>query len=270
MNCKKTSGFTLIELSIVLVIIGLLVGGVLVGKDLIDAAGVRAQIKQLESYKLALNDFKLKYDCLPGDCVSATALGLGGNGNGNGILEMNDISACWWITDNNYSEPDCSWNGEFPLFFQHLSAAQMVGEIFDGTWELGKGYPKLAINNSVGMIAAGGWGTSGIGTTPDYLSRDYGFPNANGYWLHLKVCNFTNHSSGALVGDADEDCGTLTPSQAYQIDTKIDDGKPLSGIFWGYTASYAAPPSDYCLNGGYTTYNLSTGITACEAAYRMN
>jgi prepilin-type N-terminal cleavage/methylation domain-containing protein len=43
-----SAGFTLIEISIVLVIIGLIVGGVLVGHDLIRAAGVRATISQVE------------------------------------------------------------------------------------------------------------------------------------------------------------------------------------------------------------------------------
>ena len=46
-------GFTLIELSIVLVIIGLIVGGILVGQDLINAAAIRAQIAQVEKYQTA-------------------------------------------------------------------------------------------------------------------------------------------------------------------------------------------------------------------------
>lgn len=48
LQMKNQSGFTLIELSIVLVIIGLIVGGVLVGRDLIKAAEVRAQVSQIE------------------------------------------------------------------------------------------------------------------------------------------------------------------------------------------------------------------------------
>jgi prepilin-type N-terminal cleavage/methylation domain-containing protein len=63
---KCRAGFTLIELSIVLVIIGLVVGGVLVGRDLICAAELRAQISQIEKYNTAVNTFYGKYGGLPG------------------------------------------------------------------------------------------------------------------------------------------------------------------------------------------------------------
>jgi prepilin-type N-terminal cleavage/methylation domain-containing protein len=49
----QKTGFTLIELSIVLVIIGLVVGGVLVGKDLIFAAQVRRAVSEAESFNTA-------------------------------------------------------------------------------------------------------------------------------------------------------------------------------------------------------------------------
>jgi prepilin-type N-terminal cleavage/methylation domain-containing protein len=85
-------GFTLIELSIVLVIIGLIVGGVLVGQDLIRAAAVRGQISQIEKYQTAVNTFRTKYDGLPGDLSNAANFGFQprgscpGQGDGNGVL----------------------------------------------------------------------------------------------------------------------------------------------------------------------------------------
>ena len=51
-------GFTLVEMSIVLVIIALLVAGVLVGQDMINAAAVRSQIAQIEKYNSAVNTFQ--------------------------------------------------------------------------------------------------------------------------------------------------------------------------------------------------------------------
>ena len=58
---KKRSGFTLIELAIVLVVIGLITGGILVGQDLIQAGQLRSVISQVEKYETAANSFKLKY-----------------------------------------------------------------------------------------------------------------------------------------------------------------------------------------------------------------
>src|SRR5262249_3826116 len=78
-----TKGFTLIELSIVLVIIGLIVGGVLVGQDMILSAQIRNAIKQVEQFNTATEAFKSKYNCLPGNCANATDYGFAVNGSGS-------------------------------------------------------------------------------------------------------------------------------------------------------------------------------------------
>jgi prepilin-type N-terminal cleavage/methylation domain-containing protein len=77
---SDNSGFTLIEMAIVIVIIGLLIGGVLVGRDMISAAEVRAQVLQIEKYNTAANVFREKYACLPGDCKNATNFGFKARG----------------------------------------------------------------------------------------------------------------------------------------------------------------------------------------------
>jgi prepilin-type N-terminal cleavage/methylation domain-containing protein len=95
------TGFTLIELSIVLVIIGLIVGGVLVGQDLINASHVLAQVAQITKYNTAVNTFQLKYGYLPGDIPASEVAPLGftaapvragiaGRGDGNGLIEGYD------------------------------------------------------------------------------------------------------------------------------------------------------------------------------------
>src|SRR5579884_171721 len=112
-------GFTLIEISIVLVIIGLIVGGVLVGQDLIRSAQVRATIAQIEKFNTAANTFKGKYGALPGDMAAATAAQLGfaargpraGEGDGNGVIEG--------LYDTNSAGTNCGvciGAGE-PMFF---------------------------------------------------------------------------------------------------------------------------------------------------------
>ena len=87
---KQQGGFTLIEIAIVLVIIGLLLGGVLKGQELITAARVRNIISNQDGVKAAYFGFLDRYRALPGDYAAANAVAnipgcaacLGGNANG--------------------------------------------------------------------------------------------------------------------------------------------------------------------------------------------
>ena len=84
----KQQGFTLIEIAIVLVIIGLLLGGVLKGQELITSARVRNLISQQEGVKAAYFGFLDRYRALPGD-YSAASTNINGavaNGNNNGQI----------------------------------------------------------------------------------------------------------------------------------------------------------------------------------------
>ncbi len=102
MQHHRQDGFTLLELSIVLVIIGLIVGGILVGRDLVDSAAIRSQVSQIQKFQTAVQTFKSKYNCLPGDCPDATSL-FGttdpkGNPiyNGDGDGQITDYNTNWY------------------------------------------------------------------------------------------------------------------------------------------------------------------------------
>lgn len=87
MNMKKQQGFTLVEIAIVLVIIGLLLGGVLGGQQLIASAKVKSQLQQVKELAAAINTYQDKYGALPGDDANATTntgVNTLTNGNGNG------------------------------------------------------------------------------------------------------------------------------------------------------------------------------------------
>ena len=88
---RKQSGFTLIEIAIVLVIIGLLLGGVLKGQELITIARVRNVISQQDGFKAAYFGFLDRYRALPGDYSQANPnianVAAGANGNNNGRIE---------------------------------------------------------------------------------------------------------------------------------------------------------------------------------------
>lgn len=96
-NPQKQQGFTLIEIAIVLVIIGLLLGGVLKGQELITSARVRNLVNQIDGTKAAFFGFQDRYRALPGDFTAATTQipNATQNGNGNGQIEGSESIALW-------------------------------------------------------------------------------------------------------------------------------------------------------------------------------
>lgn len=99
---KAQSGFTLVEIAIVLVIIGLLLGGVLKGQELINNARVKNVIDQGNGVKAAYFAFMDRYHAVPGDYSAATvnlpngAVGIV-NGGGNGQINTNGERGQAWL-----------------------------------------------------------------------------------------------------------------------------------------------------------------------------
>jgi prepilin-type N-terminal cleavage/methylation domain-containing protein len=88
---KKERGFTLVEIAIVLVIIGLLLGGILKGQEMITQAKIKNVIADMSGVSAAMYGYQDRYKALPGDDNKAgTASGrwgaAAGNGNGDGIV----------------------------------------------------------------------------------------------------------------------------------------------------------------------------------------
>lgn len=89
---KVQSGFTLVEIAIVLVIIGLLLGGVLKGQEMIENARIKSIVSDMRGVSAAFNSYMDRYHTIPGDETAAamTARGWVGTagGNGNGALAI--------------------------------------------------------------------------------------------------------------------------------------------------------------------------------------
>ena len=211
-------GFTLIELSIVLVIIGLIVGGVLVGQDLIRAAEVRATIAQIEKYNTAVNTFRGKYNALPGDLNAATATAFGfqargtapGMGDGNGLIEGTKAGAADGFVQG----------GETTTFWSDLSvgnpATPMNINLVDGAFS-------SAAPGTVAAIASTALGSY---FPPAKLGRgNFIYVYSTGGVNYYGMSNLTSISAAGAVTSG----VSVTAQQAYNIDKKMDDGFPTTG-----------------------------------------
>lgn len=100
---KQNRGFTLVELSIVIIIIGFLIAGVAAGQSLIKQAQLNSLIDDITEMNTAIHTFKMTYGYLPGDFPNATAYwpseacynfgSISCNGNGNGLIDYEDSFA---------------------------------------------------------------------------------------------------------------------------------------------------------------------------------
>jgi len=211
-------GFTLIEMSIVLVIIGLIVGGVLVGRDLIIAASARSQITQIEKYNQAVNVFRGKYNMLPGDIDATTAAAFGfaargtlqGQGDGNGVIEG------YWSGNNDNGVYE--YSGETLMFWVDLSKVGLISGNFNtASASVDPGA------NITGTFIANYLPTANIGRGNYVYVWSGGINGGNGI-------NYFGISAITQLGRGLPDSGaTISVRQAYNIDNKIDDGLPQSG-----------------------------------------
>jgi prepilin-type N-terminal cleavage/methylation domain-containing protein len=227
------SGFTLLEISIVLVIIGLLVGGILTGRDLIKAAELSATISQIQKYNTGVNTFRLKYGYLPGDIPDPQASSFGfqargtlaGQGDSNGFIEG---------YGSNVFGTDCGFyegTGEDAVFWVDLSTAGLIDGGFNtasshtllaatltatSTPSLSAYFPaaKLGQGNYV-YVWAGGYADSSAGNCNK--------GDGNNYF------GLSPFSSITTNGEPYATATSLSVQQAYSIDKKIDDGLPQSG-----------------------------------------
>ena len=256
------SGFTLVELSIVLVIIALIIGGVLVGRDLISAVGVRAQISQIEKYQTAVNTFRGKYGYLPGDIPDPVATEYGFAPRGIDQFGLNTLqgNGDWIIYGLGGYGWDCG--GETLMFWVDLSAAGLIEGGFNTANPI----------NCNGVLSQ---------NTNLYVpTAKIGQGNYITVWSDAcSICSSTGNYFGISniitlnAGGSQVSAGpAMTVQQAYIIDQKIDDGLPTSGrvsakyphsaSFWVGTAN-----SSTAVSGSPTTCYDNAGNTANQVVY---
>lgn len=148
---NKQSGFTLVEIAIVLVIIGLLLGGILKGQELINSARVRNMADMNSGIQAAYYGFVDRYRAIPGDMTSATAttaIGqtITGGGNANGRVDTAGTDV--------WQEPNALW--------EHLSKSGFIQGAYEGS-----GATEPTLSNNLAPLNVFN-GVVIIGRTPDY------------------------------------------------------------------------------------------------------
>jgi prepilin-type N-terminal cleavage/methylation domain-containing protein len=252
---KLNNAFTLVELAVVLVIAGLLVAGALAGRELIKQARLKKGFNQIEEYEKAVNIFKLKYNCLPGDCrrtsayfTSSTQPTKVTDGNGNGMIEGSNPS-------NLYGWDTIEWR----YVFDHLAAAKLVDlPQYDETDyntinNAGIGYPKSEFEPEGSPPAGNSYARvinfAGIVIGYNHQTLSY---IRGGHKIGLGACDMGTWSS-FYMGFY---CG-VGPLEATYIEAKMDDGLPLTGKVhivpeFYQTTAHGYSSSANCINTGTT------------------
>lgn len=247
-------GFSLVELSIVLVILGLLTGGILAGQSLIRAAELRSVSVEYSRYVTAVQSFRDKYFAVPGDMMNATSFW----GDNNSLCPDAAITNGTPGTCNGNGTGSLPWGsangGEKHRFWQHITLAGLIEGNYPGTSTspttvIGTDAPRSRLSNA-------GWGIGGEGNNAG-TGLAWGANAGTG-----AVTNYGNFLVfGAQITNNNPLSPVLKPDEAWNIDTKIDDGKPGRGNVISYgTVGLCA------LNATNTDYDAAYALNSNELA----
>ena len=243
-NLNKRSsqkGFTLVELAVVMIIVGLLIGGILKGQQLITNAQVASTITQIKGIDTAVSTFRDSYRALPGDMSGAstrlpncTSAPCSTGGDGNGRL-------------NNTPTANPAAGDEGVIMFANLAAADLLSGI-DGSTTIQWGSALPAASSGGGFYA--GYHASGpLGANAAPVG---------GHYLSLQA---------DPAGPSGTGFGALDANQAQRIDNKMDDGATTTGsVFPADAGNGCGQVVSSAPNGLYDTV---TNAKACDLFIRM-
>lgn len=252
-NNKKA--FTLIELSIVLIIIGLLIVAITSGSSLIRNAKLRSITNEAKQYQVAVNSFFMKFDKYPGDFNQNL-------GQGAYFGDQNDKIE--WINGDDSNEGSIAW---LQLTRANILPDDITKEMFvtaklnaitldaDATLNPIDHFPASSENSA-------GWIFNSDGT--------------DNYVQLVKAFESQFNHDGAVDGalnqpliDENEKGGALTPTDAYSIDNKNDDGIRNAGDIKEVFAA-AVSNDDDCIGAANDEYDLDNqAADVCSLAFKV-
>jgi len=254
------NGFSLVELSIVLAIIGLLTGGILVGQSLIRSSQMQAVLTEYQNYKDAALAFRDQYDGLPGDLFDATSTwGLQTTASGctsnAGIATASTPGACDGNGNGQITIAGTAGNaGEYAQFWRQLANADQIQGTYTGlSTATGGGHVQVGTNGPTSKLDNAGWSIvwvdSRTSASTTYFDGIYG----------------NQFTFGFTSGTAENDGPALKPEELWNLDKKIDDGLAGAGVVMTRKASARA---NCAVNDTVTSpYDLATSSKTCMAYF---
>ena len=266
-NAPRRRAFSLVELSIVLVILGLLVGGVLSGQSLIRASQLRAVTSEYTRYKTAVGTFRDKYFAIPGDMTTATSFwGTSANCPGTFAQGSTTTATCNGDGDGVLNQ-GAATSDEIFRFWQHLANAGLIEGSYSGvTGGAGSNQVSLIGSNvPPSHLTAAGWSVynAGVPTVTSTLWFEGTYNN---------IFMFGLPQTGTSITDQP----VLKAEEAWNIDTKLDDGKPGTGTVrvyevYGVGSTNCHDQTASAVNplAGAASYALSNSSLACNLIFLM-
>lgn len=276
-SSSKQNGFTLVELSVVLVLIALITGGVLAGIEVKHSAELKSIATEVQGFRSAVEQFKDSYDGLPGDITNATTQWGAAHAT---------PATCQTTVSTNQATCDGDGNGwittagdgttyyEAHRFWQQLANAKLIEGFYHGartgsgtdvTCQTSNHCPASDFKNGMYFAAT-------LNTTSTYFNATGmgGALNTFTGDLGNSIVLFKNTSAagttGAFVG-----APLLTTEEAYNIDKKFDDGLPAKGIIQTFEpaagASYLTNSCASSATENSATYSVTTTGLQCALIF---
>lgn len=222
-SLNRQAAFTLVEISVVLVILALLAGGIMAGQYLIRTAELRSVPLEYQKFQSAVYNFKNKYRAKPGDMANATRFWGAANSSGAGGNCANpttDIGPEGTETCNGNGNGLAGETYEQLRFWQHLSNAGLIEGQYTGVQGSGGYLTHVIGENTPGSkVPSAGWATVHLDANSE--SYKWNVPD-----VRYQTTFFGGQSNGGRYPDSD----VFTAEELWGIDNKIDDGKPGSGF----------------------------------------
>ncbi len=234
---KNNSGFTLIELSIVLLIISLITGGIASGRSLIHSSRLVDIIDDATKYQTSVRAFELEYHGLPGDLVNATDYWPGQTTNGNG--------------DGYVGSPN---EQEKLNVFQHMA----LGGVVEGRYQ-----PE---EQEQAIVLDGQYRTN---PTSAFENRTFIVDTENRLYKFSQNVSVPHRKENTLSYSSIAEGDSLSSVDAHRIDEKLDDGLPGKGKITVGSQNLDCAVSHSYANMQTTTYDLSNRDIACEVFFSL-